>query len=105
MPSKRITAIIGGRETVINLEVPGRHFTDSDKSYSTRVTQYIEARMRGMGVAQWQEDFATDAANRDNTALQTLLRARRGDGQTGLTDLLSSRRPRRQKHQKYPRTR
>lgn len=104
MPSKRVTATIGGRETVLSLEVPSRHVTDSDASYGKRVTQYIGERMRGMGVTQWQEDFATDAANLDSNALQTLLRSRRGDGQTGLRDLLSPRRPVRTKRQKYPRT-
>lgn len=90
---------------MINLEVPGRHPTDSDKSYGTRVSQYVEARMQGMGVSAWQEDYATEAANRDSNALTALLRSRRGDGQSGLTNLLSSRLPKRTKRQKYPRSR
>jgi len=104
MPPQRIVAQIGGRETIVVVEVPSRHFTDTDQTYSSRKTEVIEARMRGMGATSWEEGYSTEAASADSTALQRILRARRGGGEsaTDLRTLLNPRQaPRRQRRNRY----
>lgn len=104
MPSKRVIATIGGRETIVHLEVPDRHFTETPQRHAVRVSLYLEQRLQAMGATKWQEDYATDSARKDSAALETLLRARRANGQGASFDnVLSFRREKRKKRQKYPR--
>lgn len=104
MPPQRIVAQIGGRETIVVVEVPSRHFTDSDQTYNRRKTEAIEARMRGMGASSWEEGYSTEAASADSNALQQVLRARRGGGDSA-TDLRSLLNPRRAPHRRRNRYR
>jgi hypothetical protein len=105
MPKQRVIATIGERERTIELEVPSKHFTESDEGYRMRVSRFIAAQMGAMGVTTYQEGFATKAASLDGDAFQQILRARRSDGGgvTNLRSLLNPNRRRRSHRNKYER--
>ncbi len=105
MPKQRVIATIGERERTIELEVPSKHFTESNEGYRMRVSRFIAAQMGAMGVTTYQEGFATKAASLDADAFQQIVHARRSDGTsaTDLRSLLNPNRQRRAHHNKYAR--
>lgn len=103
MPKQRIIATFGERERTIELEVPSKHFTESEAGYRMRVSQFIASQMGAMGVTTYREGYATEAASLDGNAFQQILRARRsnGDSATDLRSLLNPRRQQRTHRNKY----
>lgn len=102
MSSTRIRAVINNKEIIFTMDMPN-HFTETKNVHDTRAFQLIGDRMKAMGIKDWDAGFATSAAQHDQEALTMLVRSRRSDGQdVSLAGLLSRKRSRKIKHQKYP---